>query len=162
MGGARVYSFEPDPNYYALALENLKKNPKLSKMITFVNYAIGKEGIIRFPIGGFSTFDIRGFKTVNVKSIGMATLLKEFKIKSPYLLDLDIKGNEFDIIDERALSKFKIIRIEYTTKVGNKKIGNRDTIIKKLKQHGFNKIRIFKHNYGAFDLIEHGTVEAKK
>ena len=60
------------------------------------------------------------------------------------------------------LSKFKIIRIEYSTKIGDKKLGNRDYIIKKLKQLGFKNIRIYKHNYGSYDLFEHGTIEAKR
>ena len=164
--GARVYSFEPDPNSYRIALENLKLNPKLAKRITFVNYAIGKDAIIKFPVnpensGGSSVFSIKGFKTVNVRSVSIATLLKEFKIKSPYLLDLDIKGNEFYVINENILSKFKIIRIEYSTKINNKLIVKRDDILVKLRRHGFKVIRIYKHNCGSYDLIEHGTIEAK-
>ena len=62
-------------------------------------------------------------------------LLPIFKIKNPFLLDLDIKGSEFNVINEKALSKFKIIRIEYSTKIGNKKIDSRSYIIKKLKQN---------------------------
>jgi hypothetical protein len=29
-----------------------------------------------------------------------------------------------------------------------------------LKEYGFNKIRIFKHNELALDLVDHGTIEA--
>ena len=165
--GANVYSFEPDPNSYEAAIRNLKLNPKLDKKIVFQNLAIDKDGIIEFPInddgsGGSSIYNTNKNRTVKIRSVSIKTILNEFKIKNPFLLDLDIKGSEFNVINEKALSKFKIIRIEYSTKIGNKKIGSRSYIIKKLKQYGFSNIRIYKHNYGIYDLSEHGTIEAKK
>ena len=145
----------------------MKLNPKLNKKIVFQNLAIDKDGIIEFPVnndgsGGSSIYDIDKNKIVKIRSVSIKTILNEFKIKNPFLLDLDIKGSEFNVINEKALSKFKIIRIEYSTKIGNKKIGSRSYIIKKLKQYGFSNIRIYKHNYGIYDLSEHGTIEAKK
>jgi hypothetical protein len=53
-----------------------------------------------------------------------------------------------------------MVRIEYTTSINGKKIGDRQELINKLKEYGFNKIRIFKHNENPFDLIDHGTIEA--
>jgi len=41
-----------------------------------------------------------------------------------------------------------------------KKIGDRQELISKLKEYGFNRIRIFKHNEYAYDLTDHGTIEA--
>jgi len=41
-----------------------------------------------------------------------------------------------------------------------KKLGDRQELISKLKEYGFNKIRIFKHNETASDLMDHGTIEA--
>ena len=165
--GAKVYSFEPDPNSYEAAIRNLKLNPKLNKKIVFQNLAIDKDRTIEFPIsdgssGGSSIYNTDKNRTVRVRSVSIKTILNEFKIKNPFLLDLDIKGSEFNVINEKVLSKFEIIRIEYSTKIGDKKIGSRSYIIKKLKQYGFNNIRIYKHNYGIYDLSEHGTIEAKK
>ena len=40
--GAIVYSLEPQPSCYKLALENIKLNPHLAPRITFLNYALGK------------------------------------------------------------------------------------------------------------------------
>ena len=88
--------------------------------------------------------------------------LSSISIKNPYLLDLDIKGSEFKIINEDSLAKFKMVRIEYSTKIEDKTLGGREEIIKRLKQLGFKNIRIYKHNYGSYDLAEHGTIEAKK
>lgn len=167
--GAKVYSFEPDLNSYNLAILNLKlNNAKLRKRIVFKNLAIGKDKIVEFPVnadvnsGGSSVYKTDKCRTVKIRSVSIKTILREFKIKNPYLLDLDIKGSEFDVINERALSKFKMIRIEYSTKIGKKKLGNRDYIIKRLKQLGFKSIRVYKHNYGSYDLFEHGTIEAKR
>ena len=165
--GAKVYSFEPNPESYNIALLNLKLNPQLSKRIIFKNFAIDKDGIVKFHInigssGGSSIYDNRREKTVTIRSVSINTILKEFKIINPYLLDLDIKGSEFKIISEDSLSKFKIIRIEYSTKIEGRTLGGREEIIKRLKQLGFKNIRIYKHNYGSYNLLEHGTIEAKK
>lgn len=62
--GAKVYSFEPNPESYNIALLNLKLNPQLSKRIIFKNFAIDKDGIVKFHIntessGGSSIYDNR-------------------------------------------------------------------------------------------------------
>jgi FkbM family methyltransferase len=163
--GARVYSFEPDPNLFNLALKNIKLNPELSDKITMKNYAIGKDEIIEFPLnphgeGGSSAYSLAGKKTVRVRSVSIKTILEEFSIHDPFLLDLDIKGKEFEVINDEAISRFKMVRIEYTTSINGKKIGDRQELINKLKEYGFNKIRIFKHNESPFDLVDHGTIEA--
>jgi FkbM family methyltransferase len=165
--GAKVYSFEPDINSFNLALENIKLNPEFSKRIVMKNYAIGNDETIEFPInpngsGGSSAYDLNGKKTIKVKSASIKTILEEFSIDNPYLLDLDIKGKEFEIINDKSISKFKMIRIEYSTSIDGKKIGEREQLIEKLKEYGFNKIRIFKHNGGRYDLMDHGTIEAVK
>jgi hypothetical protein len=41
-------------------------------------------------------------------------------------------------------------------------LGSVDDIINKLKEYGFNKIRIYKHNEIGYDLSEHGTIYAVK
>jgi FkbM family methyltransferase len=165
--GAKVYSFEPDTNSYNLALENIRLNPDLSNNIVMKNYAIGKDEYIDFPInplgsGGSSAFDLENKETVKIRSVSIGTILKEFDISDPFLLDLDIKGKEFDVIQDENISKFKMIRIEYTTVIGKQTLGSRQQIIDKLKKYGFNKIRIFKHNEGRFELNNHGTIEAIK
>ncbi|MCW1302686.1 MAG: FkbM family methyltransferase [Candidatus Rehaiarchaeum fermentans] len=105
-------------------------------------------------------YDTSRYKTVKVRSV--STILKEFNISEPYLLDLDIKGKEFDVINDDAISKFKIVRIEYNINIGGTMIGTRDELIDKLKEYGFRKIRVYKHNEVAYDLHYHGTIEARK
>jgi FkbM family methyltransferase len=165
--GAVVYSFEPDPNSYDLALQNIKLNPELSKSIIMKNYAIGKDEEIDFPIdpsgsGGSSVYSVAGKETIKVKSASISRILDEFNIQAPFLLDLDIKGKEFEVINDVAIQKFQMVRVEYSPIIDNRRVGDRKEIIDKLKQYGFNKIRVFKHNEFPFDLNDHGTIEARK
>lgn len=165
--GAKVYSFEPDLNSYNIALENIKLNPELSKNIIMKNYAIGNDEKIDFPVdpngsGSSSAHYIEGKKTIKVKSMTVLSVLKEFSIKEPFLLDLDIKGKEFEVIKQISISNFKMVRIEYSTSIGNTIIGTREEILKRLEECGFEKIRIFKHNELVYDLVDHGTIEAIK
>jgi len=164
--GAIVYSLEPQPSCYKLALENIKLNPHLAPRITFLNYALGKDEEIEFPDyevcnGGASIFS-NYTKKVRVKSISLFTLLEEFNINNPYLLDIDIKGKEFGVINDEAIKKFKKVRIEYTTEISEFKGKSLKLLIDKLKEYGFNEIRIYKHNSLVYDLNMHGTIEAYK
>jgi FkbM family methyltransferase len=165
--GAIVYSFEPDINSYNIALKNIELNPELSKNIVMKNYAIGNDGEIDFPIdpngsGVSSAYYLENKKTIKIKCVSISSILKEFSLENPFLLDLDIKGMEFEVINDKSIKEFEIIRIEYTTHIGDKLIGSRDDIIKKLLEYGFNKIRIYKHNEAFYDLNNHGTIEARE
>ncbi|BFI73747.1 hypothetical protein YN1_7340 [Nanoarchaeota archaeon] len=163
--GAIVYAFEPQPSCYKIALENLELNPELKDKIILKNYVIGDDGEIEFPdldCHGGASYYTNTYKKVKVRSVSISTILREFNIKHPNILDLDIKGNEFKVIEDKALEKFDIVRIEYSTIIDNKKIGNRDYLIEKLKEYGFNKIRIYKHNELFYDLSAHGTILAQK
>jgi len=118
--GAKVYSFEPEINSYRLAVENIKLNPDLSKNIVMKNYAVGKDENIEFPVdpnvtGGASAYSVTKNKTINTRSVSISTILKEFSIKNPFLLDLDIKGKEFEVIKDKAVSEFEMVRIATAT-----------------------------------------------
>lgn len=164
--GAKVYGFEPDPRSYELAKENVDINPKLSENIVLKNYAIGRDEEIVFPISknGSSESSIykSNQKTVLVKSVSISTILQEFNISEPYLLDLDIKGSEFDVIDQDSIKRFHKVRIEYSPYLINSESKSLGYLINKLKSYGFNKIRIYKHSHTRFDLSRYGTLEAEK
>ncbi len=165
--GARVYSFEPDPNSYNIALSNLKLNPKLSRRITLENYALGKDGNIEFPInlngsGGSSVYDSDLKQTLMTKSLSITGILKKYGLSSPYLLHLDVKGSEFDLIDDHAISKFQRVRIEYSPYLIKNENKGLTYLKTKLKKAGFNKMRVYKHNHLRYDLSYHGTIDAAK
>jgi len=164
--GAKVFAFEPDPNSFKKAEENILLNPRLKENIILKNYVIGKDGEVDFPIeddsGGSSIYKVNRNNKINVKSVSIKTILNEFNIEDPYLLDLDIKGAEFTVIDDATISNFKKIRIEYSPYYLNKSDKTLEFLIEKLKNYGFIKFRVFKHNNLRFDLMYHGTLEAEK
>ncbi|MEM3504401.1 MAG: FkbM family methyltransferase [Nitrososphaeria archaeon] len=163
--GAKVYSFEPDVNTYNLAKKNIRLNKNLAKNITITNAAIGKDRIINFPLnlGGVASQYVENAKKyIKIESLSIKSIVNKFNIKNPYLLHLDIKGNEFLVIDDVYIKDFDRVRIEYSTKINGKKLGDLNYILLKLRGYGFNNIRVFKHNYGPYSLNEHGTIEARK
>jgi len=164
--GAKVFAFEPDPNSFEKAKENIDLNPDLKNNIILKNYAIGNDGEVDFPIeddsGGSSIYKVDIKNKIKVKSVSIKTILNEFNISDPYLLDLDIKGSEFTVINDPSISKFKRIRIEYSPYLLNQRGKTLEYLVAKLKGYGFNKFRVFKHNHLRFDLMYHGTLEAEK
>jgi len=164
--GAKVFAFEPDPNSFEKAKENIDLNPDLKNNIILKNYAIGNDGEVDFPIeddsGGSSIYKVDIKNKIKVKSVSIKTILNEFNISDSYLLDLDIKGSEFTVINDPSISKFKRIRIEYSPYLLNQRGKTLEYLIAKLKGYGFNKFRVFKHNHLRFDLMYHGTPEAEK
>ena len=164
--GANVFAFEPDPNSFKKAEENILLNPNLQPNIELMNYAIGEDGEVKFPVnsnsGISSIYETSNKKTVTVKSVSVSTILTEFNIKQPYLLDLDIKGSEFTTILDNSISKFEKIRIEYSPYLLNTANNTLELLVRKLNAYGFNKIRVYKHNDLRFDLMNHGTLEAEK
>lgn len=163
--GAHVFSFEPDPNSFEIALKNIDLNPSLSNRIVMRNWAIGLDGSLAFPVNGkdsgsSSALSITGLKTVSVRCASIGTILQEFDIKEPFLLDLDIKGMEFEVVKDPQISKFNIVRIEFNTQYNGRTIGTRSAIIEQLKEQGFRYFRIY--SLGGIDLNRGGVIEARK
>jgi len=163
--GAYVYAFEPQLDCYNIAMQNLRLNPELSSRIVLKNWAIGEDGEIEFPQtkcnGGISAYDNYKEK-VKVRSVSISTILDEFNIANPNILDLDIKGAEFQVINDKAIQKFQTVRIEYLTVINGKRIGDLNYLIEKLEAYGFTKIRIYKHNELPLNISVNGTILASK
>ena len=163
--GAYVYAFEPQRDCFEIAQRNLELNPGLASRIVLRNWALGDDGEIEFPDtkcnGGASYFDDYR-RRVRVRSVSVSTILREFGISKPDILDIDIKGSEFQLIKDEAIREFDVVRIEYQTVIGNKKIGDVSYLLEKLREYGFAKIRVFKHNELPLDLSINGTIVAQK
>ena len=164
--GAKIYSFEPNLFLFKQALENIGLNPTLLKNITMKNYAIGKDEDLNFPLDenwGRSSLYRSALKTMKVRSVSISSILREFEITDPFLLDLDLVGNEFRAIEDIGTSNFNIVRIKYYTSIINgMNLTARDEIMTKLKEYGFKEFRIFNHNKNGYDLHQHGIIEAKR
>lgn len=167
--GARVYSFEPDPDFFETARRNMQLNEGLAKNITLNNWAIGVDGEIPFNTihHRASKKLLRDSRTdeIVVKSMSIAGILEKFKIEHPFLLHLDIKGQEFEAIKDEAIAKFSRVRIEYSTYLKNSNDECEDTLdmlLTRLEKYGFHHVRLIKHNYLRFDLSAHGVIDAMK
>lgn len=164
--GATVYAFEPDPVSFGKANRNILLNPELKERITLKNYAIGKDEEINFPLtrdsGSSGLYTRQGTSTINVQSKSVSSIIDEFSISEPYLLDLDIKGEEFTIVNDPAVSNFKKVRIEYSPYLFKDSNKSPEILIEKLKALGFTKFRLYKHNNLRFDLQSHGTIECEQ
>ena len=102
-------------------------------------------------------------KYIEVESYSIDKILSKYDIKKPYLLHLDIKGQEEEIIKQNDIAKFDRIRLEYSFYLWrNKDLANLNYLIDRLRAAGFNKIRIFKHNSLEIPLEIHGTIDASK
>jgi FkbM family methyltransferase len=160
--GAKVYAYEPHPiNFYWLK-KNVELNPHLKDKIKIFNYAVGNDGEIEIIFnesidGGFTLSSRYKGKAVIIKSVSLRTILDQIDTE-PYLLKADCKGCEFNLIEDNSISRFEKIKIEYTA-FNKPKV---DFIIKKIKDRGFNRIRIFKHNFGIYHITDHGTIYAEK
>lgn len=159
--GAKVYAFEPQASCFSIAKRNLELNPDLSKNIVLENYAIGIDGSVEFPdtpCSGGASISMKNVNKSTVRSISISNIVKEYGVE-PDILDLDIKGEEFTVIKDKILNRFNVVRIEYNRIEG---LEDRNTIINKLKEYGFSKIRVYKHNELKLSLLDHGTILAVK
>ena len=165
--GAEVFTFEPDPVHFNLLKRNLQLNPQVSSKIHPINSALGPDGIFKFGkdsehIGKISE---NGFGDYEVESLSLEKVLDKFKIDSPYLLHLDIKGSEGSILESPAIRKFSKLRVEYSPYLTNSYDTNIDYpewIHNTVRAHGFQKTRLFKHNHLNIPMSVHGTLDASK
>ena len=76
-------------------------------------------------------------------------------------MDLDVKGAEFEIVSDEAISNFKKVRIKYSPYIlhNEKKLSD---LFDRLEDYGFIKSRISKHYPLRFDLKNHGATYAEK
>ena len=161
--GAIVYAYEPHPiNFYYLK-KNIELNPYLNDKIKLFNEAVGKDEEIEVNVGEnisgtFSIYSSVKGKTFRIKSISLSKILEENNLNNPYLLKADCKGCEFYIVEDDAISRFEKVKIEYTS-FNKPKL---DYIINRLKNKGFKKFRVYKHNWGIYHLSNHGTIYAEK
>ncbi len=121
--GAKVFAFEPMKDHYDAMIRNLSLNPELSKMITPINAAIGKDEMLKFyhsdndDIAGVSSFvyNAHGNDVVvfdDIQGYSLSSAMKEFNIHHIDILKTDCKGCEF-YLKEKDLEKVDQIKIEY-------------------------------------------------
>lgn len=158
--GAQVYAFEPEPSAFRELLQNLVLNPSLATRIHAEECAVGPDGVLPFSVGQGSTSSLyfSGREGGMVRCMSLGTLLARFKIHRPFLLKVDAKGAEFELILQEALCNFEALSIEYTC--GLRPDHMRGKLVKALEAQGFRVTRQFKHNSSYFSLNSHGMIHA--
>ena len=166
--GANVYSFEPVKAHYDAMLRNISLNPELSKKITPINAAIGKDGILKFYQSSRAeiaeaasfvyNFHGKNAKTSEVKGYSLRSAYEEFGLKHIDLLKMDCKGCEY-FLTEDDLINVDTIKIEYTNFDKSLKI---EDLLEKIRRKGFQYI-IYRHipTYYKSNLYS-ATLYAKK
>lgn len=107
--GATVHSMEPDPLNFQRLQANIALNPKLSGQIHPLKVAVGVDGMVSFHsglLGGSGKFATIG-EPIQVESISLTSFLDRNHIEHPYLLKLDCKGSEFEIVKDPAMARFE-------------------------------------------------------
>lgn len=157
--GATVEAYEPDPVTYQLLLRNLELNRPISDRVHPHPEAVGEDGVVTFRSGlrGGSGVYAEGGHPVPVRSVSLATVLKESEQDRVFLLKCDCKGCEFQIVAQPEISRFDRVKVEYHTGLGG---GSVATLERDLRSAGFDRLRVYKHNYGTSSLDYAGVLHA--
>ena len=125
-GARRVHAFEPLPEAYKVALENVRLNGLDGKVIFYNAGVSSKDGELLVP----STIDVKhsgGYVADNKGSVRVPLYsidkVREL-VKDPYLLKMDCEGCEADIIMNSSLDFEKIVMETHPhiTHISNKKL----------------------------------------
>jgi FkbM family methyltransferase len=120
--GARVYSFEPNPDNYALLLENIKRNNLEGKVIPTQCAIMEQTGKRHMNVsdvnyGGHTlTMETHEGKTITVETKTLAEAMKHHNVSHIDLIKMDIEGAEYPIfknIPKETLDAIERIVGEY-------------------------------------------------
>jgi FkbM family methyltransferase len=157
--GARVEAYEPDPDNYRMLSGNLARNPGLASSIRTYPDAVGDDGEVTFFSGQGGSSGVYASKGDGHKtrSVSLRTILERAGVREAFLLKADCKGAEFQLVRQPELASFRVLQVEYTADV----VGQHPSVLlEALKERGFTRTRLYKHNYGAYPIAQHGTIIA--
>jgi len=159
--GARVYAFEPEPSTLEKLRRNLDLNPRLKPRVTVSGEAVGNDGTVSFDAGAEGGGSVFGphRSPISVPSVSLRTILNRMD-GPPFLLKLDCKGVEFDVVRQPALREFSMVEMEYAA--GHRPGHTVAELVDGLREAGFSRIRRFKHNWEFFDYESHGILRAQR
>ena len=168
--GANVFAFEPLKKHFEFFKKNLSLNPTLSKKITPINAAIGKDEQLKFYVSDnndefgsvsasfVSNNQSKNFKYELVDGYKLETARKKFGINHIDLLKMDCKECEFYLTDD-DLKDIDRIKLEYAIIDKKYKL---DDLLDILRRNGF-MCSIFRHvDTGIRSNRFTGTIYARK
>jgi FkbM family methyltransferase len=160
--GAEVLAYEPDPTNFQWLLANLDLNPSLRSRIHPFPLAVGVDGEIDFHAGlggGSGMYETTG--TVRrVKSVSLETVLAGRD--RLHLLKADCKGAELELARQPAIGRFDHLAIEYYWIAPGLRAGETPltVLLARVREQGFGRCRVFKHNTTPLPLTQHGILQA--
>lgn len=119
-----VYILEPIPSFFEVMKEKFKDNNKVSLLNLGVSTE-EKDGIIYLNNDGSSTSNTFATVTesINVKFKTIDKILEDFKLDYIDLLQINIEGDEYDLLDymleTKVINKFKNIQVQFHMGVEN-------------------------------------------
>ena len=133
-----VYIIEPIPQFYDIAKNKFIKNNKVRLMCVGVSQD-NKEGIIYLSRDGSSANKKNG-NPIKVKLKNMETILHEFKLEYVDLLQINIEGDEYSLLEDMLktgfINKFKNIQVQFHLGVDND-VNRREKIREGLIENNF-------------------------
>lgn len=157
--GATVVGYEPDPDNLRLLEDNLRRNPGLAERIRIHPEPVGVDGEVTFFSGQGGSSGVYASRGTGrkVRSVSLRTILEREGVREAYLLKADCKGAEFQLVQQKEIAAFHHLQVEYTADV----VGQHPSaLLDELRKAGFSRTRLYKHNYGAYPLTQHGTIFA--
>lgn len=137
--GYSVYSFEPVPEVFQIAINNLELNKTLSNRVKLINKAVtNKKGTTKISFEGINKSNVSSTfsssdNLIEVETTTIENILNDFNIK-PYALKMDCEGCEYEIIGKTDLSMFREILLEYHSNLTGV---NAQYLVEKLQDQGF-------------------------
>jgi FkbM family methyltransferase len=139
-----VYIIEPLEQFYRIAKSKFVNNNKVRLACVGVSQE-KKEGIIYLSKDGSSANQKNG-NPIKVKLKNMENILYEFKLDHVDLLQINIEGDEYSLLEDMIktgfINKFNTIQIQFHLGIPND-IERRENIQKCLIQYGYKQ----KYNY---------------
>lgn len=161
--GCEVYAYEPVPDIFKIAIENINLNPTLTNKIHLFNYAVSDENkeIEIIANGSASSIYAKGSEKYKIKAYSLDFIINQLHEKNiyPNILKMDCEGSEFDIIPNSNLKIFEEISLEYHTKMTGI---DKDILIKTLQNQDFEIKGIYKAPEIDIPIEEIGIIHAIK
>jgi FkbM family methyltransferase len=115
-GARKVVAYEPHPDLYRQAQDNLRLN-RVDQVVSILNAGVGatndtltiREDSLQGATAGFGLREAPFGKAIPVRIIGIADVMKE--IGSVDVVKMDCEGAEFDILEAISLEDLRRIRV---------------------------------------------------
>ena len=135
----KMYILEPITEFHNIMVDKFNNNDKVKLMNCGVATE-NKDGVIYLSNDGTSS-NIQNGSSINVKFKTIETILKEFKIEKVDLIQINIEGDEYPILEQlienKLINKFENIQIQFHNGIEND-IERRDNIRKGLMENNFS------------------------